>query len=137
MKNLEKINARLSEILPIYEADRIKSIGWEEVFSLRQAKADLLRPTVEVVSPEYTQYNEESQIISKFNVGDLVAYHGLILKVDEIICYENTDNEDLPVYVLHSVYQSGSLGFFNTVIGSRYSKQRSRQMGANNAYRLI
>jgi hypothetical protein len=109
---LETIQARLDVILPIYNADL--TTGWQEVYALRQKKADLLRPTVEALDlPERT---ETMQIISKFNIGDLVAYHDVIVTVDEINIYPNDRDEALPIYVLSCTYYAGELKSFHNFI---------------------
>jgi hypothetical protein len=105
------INERLAIISPIYHASGNASTGWKELFALQQAKADLLRPLLG--NPrKHIDEQGEYQVISAFNVGDILAYHDVLIKVDEISVHPGTNNE-LPVYVLSCTYIAGSLDFFH------------------------
>jgi hypothetical protein len=123
---LDTINARLAVLLPVYEASGNASTGWKEIYALRQEKADFLRPTVEVDTPDYST---ESQIISKFKLGDLIGYHGIIVKVDEIKVFPSDERPELPVYVLYCTYHSGSLAFF-------HQQEDSINSGTGRGYRI-
>lgn len=84
-------------------------------FPIKAKISDLLRPTVEV-EKFYGEWSESRIEPDDLAVGDLMASHGYICKIESVNVWP-TDGE-LPVYVFKCSYVAGSLSDFKWMIGS-------------------